>query len=453
MAQETASTGDRPATLRALLGGSAIVFTARVAGAVFTFGTQVLLARWLGAAELGVYVFAFSWCLLLGTLAQLGFGAAAVRFVASAQSHGDVATLKGFLCSATAAVAAGSVALGLLGVAAAVVLHAQLPGGEAAPFVIASLAVPALAYLHFFGGVANGFGWLGLAFVPANALRPALAAAVIVVVGYLVSPIDAVGVLLIQAAVAFACAAALGLAMLALMGPRRLATVRPHYQTNLWARTALPLLLVTLFVHYFPEFNVLVLGFYVPSHDIAVFSAAYRVAFMIAFGLSAVDALVMPAAAQLFTGGDKTALQAVTARASKLRFWGALSGVLLLTVFGEQLLGLFGEDFKAGYRALVLLSLAQLVHGAVGPVTALLSVTGHQQRCLAVFGCALLASFVLTALLVPAFGIDGAAAGVLLVTVGWSLWLYRTVRARLDIRASAIAALVPRWIWKRTGAL
>lgn len=444
--------GGRAGSVRALLGGSAIVFTARVVGAVVTFGTQVLLARWLGAAELGVYVFAFSWCLLLGTLGQLGFGAAAVRFVASAQSQGDVAGLKGFLYRGTTAVAAGSMALGLLGIAAALPLHGQLPGGEVAPFVAASLAAPLIAYLHFFGGVANGFGWLGLAFVPANAVRPALAAAVIVVVWYLVSEIDAVDVLLIQTAAMVACAAALGLTMLALIG-RQLAAVPPNYQTKLWVRTALPLLIITLFVHYFPEFNVLVLGFYVPSHEIAVFNASYRLAFLIAFGLSAVDALVMPAAARLFTRGDNTALQAVTARAAQLRFWGAFSGVLVLAVFGEQLLGIFGEEFKAGYRTLVLLALAQLVHGTVGPVTALLSVTGHQQRCLPVFGCALVASVLLTALLVPAFGIEGAAAGVLIVTLGWSLWLHGTVRARLDIRPSAFAALLPRRLWKGTGAL
>ena len=99
----------------------------------------------------------------------------------------------------------------------------------------------------------------------------------------------------------------------------------------------------------------------------------------------------------------------------------------------------FGEEFQSGYAALVLLALAQLAQAAVGPVTALLTVTGHQRRCLPAFASALAVVVFLIALLAPRFGIEGAAVSVLAVTVGWSAWLHKLARDHhLGIRPSPL---------------
>ncbi len=42
------------------------VFLIRVASAALAFGSQVLLARWMGSFEFGIYVYVWTWVLLLG---------------------------------------------------------------------------------------------------------------------------------------------------------------------------------------------------------------------------------------------------------------------------------------------------------------------------------------------------------------------------------------------------
>ena len=54
--------------LSGLVGGSAFFFISRVAGAVLAYVTQIVLARWMGATELGAYVFAFSLFFLVSKL-------------------------------------------------------------------------------------------------------------------------------------------------------------------------------------------------------------------------------------------------------------------------------------------------------------------------------------------------------------------------------------------------
>jgi O-antigen/teichoic acid export membrane protein len=419
-----------------VLGGSTLVFSSRVIGALATFGTQVLLARLLGADELGVYVIAFSWTLLLGAMGELGFGSAAIRFIPEAQATGDAALVRGFLRSSCATVAIGSTVICSLGIAGWLMLEAIEPTTRHTPFIVASLMVPLLAFMNLFGSIANGFGWMAAAFVPSNVLRPVLAVAAMAVAWWFGQTLDVTSALLIQTGALFLCL--IGLILLIRARTTTLKRTPPQYQTELWIRTSLPLLVIGMLVSYFPDATVLLLGAFLPSDQVGVFNAAYRIVLFIAFGLSSVDAWLMPAAARLHAERDRASLQRVVMKVAKLRLVGAGLAVIALIVFGRQALGVFGEEFQAGYAALVVLALAQLVQAAVGPVTALLTVTGHQRRCLPAFASALGVVVLLIALLAPRFGIEGAAASVLAVTVGWSTWLHQLARHHLGIQPSPL---------------
>ena len=44
----------------------------RVASAVLALGTQVLLARWMGSFEFGIYIYVWTWVLMIGALSDVG---------------------------------------------------------------------------------------------------------------------------------------------------------------------------------------------------------------------------------------------------------------------------------------------------------------------------------------------------------------------------------------------
>ena len=165
-----------------------------------------------------------------------------------------------------------------------------------------------------------------------------------------------------------------------------------------------------------------------------MFHVSFRLALLVAFALFAVDAVTGPEAARLHMSGDKSALQSVVNRATRLRFTVAVIAALVFVVAGKFLLGLFGTEFEQGYRLLIILAVAQLVQAAVGPVARLMSVSGHQDRCLVVFITALLILGALTAVLVPLFGASGAAIAALIDMTIWALWMRHLVVRHLDIR-------------------
>src|SRR4029079_19084089 len=56
-------------------------FLIRVASAALVYLTQVLLARWMGSFEFGVYVYVWTWVLLLGGMIDFGLASSAQRFI------------------------------------------------------------------------------------------------------------------------------------------------------------------------------------------------------------------------------------------------------------------------------------------------------------------------------------------------------------------------------------
>src|SRR6185437_2694855 len=46
------------------------VFLVRVASALLALGSQVLLARWMGSFEYGVYIYVWTWVLMIGALSD-----------------------------------------------------------------------------------------------------------------------------------------------------------------------------------------------------------------------------------------------------------------------------------------------------------------------------------------------------------------------------------------------
>src|SRR5664279_4343686 len=91
----TASTNDLAGRLRAmlgsLLGGSSeasvtkrlagTIFIIRVVSAALAYLSQILLARWMGGSDYGVYVYVWTWVLLLGSMMDFGISASAQKII------------------------------------------------------------------------------------------------------------------------------------------------------------------------------------------------------------------------------------------------------------------------------------------------------------------------------------------------------------------------------------
>ena len=90
-----------------MLGGSAdtsltkrlagTIFIIRVASAALAYLAQILLARWMGGSDYGIYVYVWTWVLLLGSMMDFGISASAQKIIPEYRAGGEHALLRGFL--------------------------------------------------------------------------------------------------------------------------------------------------------------------------------------------------------------------------------------------------------------------------------------------------------------------------------------------------------------------
>ena len=111
---------------------------------------------------------------------------------------------------------------------------------------------------------------------------------------------------------------------------------------------------------------------------------------------------------------------------------------LFIFVWGEWVLGWFGDAFVSGYGILAVLCLGQMVISLTGPVGFLMSMTGYQRQAAWVIGATALLNIVLNALLISLMGMIGAAVATAIVISLRSIVLSVLVKKKLRISATAL---------------
>lgn len=420
-----------------LIGGSAYVFLFRITGAVSVYLTQVVIARWLGAEQLGIYVYAFSWLIMLAVLTGVGLPAACYRFLGHAIAHQKSGLARGYVKRSTQILSAVSVVVCLL----VAVLIYQVPGIVDEHYrlavVIGVLTAPILALISLKNSIAQAFSWIDISVIPHDAARPVGFLLLLLLCWQFVPGADIYSVLWIQF-VAMVVTLVVVSSLLKRRINAKVAHETPEFQTRRWLRGASPLLIIMLVSGYFSEVNMIIAGSWLPPEDLAVFNAAFRTAFMVGFGITAVDAMSMPKAARMFASGEKDGLQRTLTHAAMLKSLGALVALVMFILWGKPVLGLFGAGFAVGHLPMIILGVAMMVIAGTGSVSELLSIGGHQDHPLYVFSAAFAVLLVLHAVLIPAYGLIGAASAVLITVLIYTSWLHWLVYSRMGVHPSLL---------------
>jgi O-antigen/teichoic acid export membrane protein len=396
------------------------------------------MARWMGADSLGIYVLAFSWSLLLSTATGLGFPAASLRFIGENVGSGNRGLIKGFIRHSRITVLLSSGITAVIGAGLIFLLDDVIPASYQQAMLITMACIPILTLFRLQDKIAHAYSWFGLAFAPSMAIRPLLFLILVAAVFYLQKQLSAGQAMGLQ----FIALALVTLIQYLLIRPRlarELGSADEQYVRRGWTTTAIPLLITTLFVQYFPELSVALIGTLLPSADVAIFYSCFRIALFIGFVLTAVNALLTPQISRLHSAGKLQELQARVTQTTRLKFASAILFLALLGLFGRTILSWFGQEFVSGYDTLIILAASQLILAATGPVDQLLNLTGHHNRSLIAFSSSIPFAIVLMLFFVPLMGINGAALVILLTALFWNLWLHYAVVKHLGIYPSVFA--------------
>jgi O-antigen/teichoic acid export membrane protein len=415
-----------------------LAFLIRVGSAGLAYLSQIILARWMGSYEYGIFAYVWVWLLLLGGLSTLGLNTAVIRFIPEYTEKADLSRLRGIIFQSRLVTLVTSTALMCVALLLLYLLKDHVESYVFLPGLIVLICLPAYALTDLHDSMARGYSWMNLALIPPFLLRPLLILATMACLWFAGMPLTAVTA--ISAAVLATWLTAL--IQLIFLEPRiRREVPKGTHQTDtrFWLITAFPILLMESFVLFLQNTDVLVLSIYHPPEDVAKYYAALKTINLITFVHFAVSNAVANRFSAYEARGDKALLASIIRQSVKWTFWPSLAAALALLLVGKPLLWLFGPEFTSAYHVMVILSVGLVIKAMFGPAEYVLNMLGEQKLCAAVLFFTAMLNLLLNFMLVPVWGLAGAAVATSTSLTTAALLFFLAIRLRLNINIFAFS--------------
>jgi O-antigen/teichoic acid export membrane protein len=421
--------------LTALWRGSAIALLISVTSVALRWAIQVLVARWIGVSAFGHYSYALAIAQIFAVVAGLGLGPSAVKLIPDYAARARWALLRGFVRRSRGLTALAGLGLGA---AASVLLLLVRPRQfDMTTLVLGLMLAPLIALSNLEQELSRARERILITYALPQILQPALEVATVCGIWVLAGQLSAglalgmrigtiAGVLLPQ------------MTSLRSALPREVLRVRPGYEDRRWLSIAAPMLAIGLGSILSSRGDLIVLGWLRPADEVGIYSAALSIAALVSLILTATVARAGPMFSTLFASDRRSELERCAQHASRLSLWPSLPLIVLLALCAKPLLALYGRDFDRGIVPLMVLLIGQLINATTGPVGYLLAMTGYERRMVMVVVGAAIVDFLISLVLVPWFGMTGAALSSMLALAFWNLWLVQIARGELGINPIAL---------------
>lgn len=414
-----------------------ISLSLRIASIVMALLTMLLLARLLGAAELGRYAFAQAVVEVLLIPATLGVPILLVREIPAALQQHQGAHVVKLVSHAALLVLGASLLISAFGLVLIGVFEDVVPVGMGTPVLIALSMLPALALCLVWEGALRGAGKLMPAQSLLYLLRPGALLAIVLVFFALSLPLDARATLVINV-IATVLAAAAGLLFWRRLrpaaGPGDAAQRRRHHSLP---KTAFSFAVIAAASALVAQTDILMLGWLDSAAATGTYRVAHRLAALASLPAIALSAAWTPMISALHARGAIATMRRKGLVVLGLSVASSAAIAIVLASLSGFLLGLFGAEFATATSVLLLLCLAQVFLSSSLPLQALLSMVGAERRLSVILALTLVGNIAANLMLIPTLGDIGAAlASVLSLLAGTALLLIAAFRTQNNLSAT-----------------
>ena len=435
-------TSIRDSSFRDLLAGSSAALVFKVGGSISTFIFTMLMARSFQASDAGIFFLVIAVSEILTMVARLGLPQSIIVFIGRNTALKNYVAVKGSLQTSMKYIIFSSILVGVA-LTIATLTISKLSKGDAnlTPyFLIVPLAILPFALLHLLGNALRGLGHIRYSqfiifFCPQIIQllglvtilnRQSIAAVVWVYVG------------------AGWATAALSYGLWQRQ-TKSMKAIKGDFSSRLIFATAIPMFITNLLMLVNARTGTFALGILANPADVLVYNVALRISLLSTFALMAVNAYSAPKFAALHAAGEFNKLGRVARQATMLAMVTTFPLVLVIIIFPEIVLSIFGPSLEGSQTVLIILVLGQCINVASGPVGMLLAMTGNEKKLRNIYLYSTLLNITLQIVLIPAFKANGAAVATTTSILSVNLLALCLVHHELGI------SLFPKFITKMFG--
>jgi O-antigen/teichoic acid export membrane protein len=414
----------------------------KVATAGLTYLTYVVLSRTMSPDEYGHFAFGLALATVLAIAAGLGQPLAILRLWPQETGAGHRREAQEAVAAGAALTIAGSVVIAAVLCLATLVVALTIPVEDTVNhFYGAAFLILPMALAEYNSSALRAQNSLWTALVPRDILwRVALPAAVIALfsLGIVLSGPDA----LVLSAALLAGMLVLQIGSALRSGYRLMPTfaAAPRFWSK-WGGISRWLLLGALVETAALNADVILVGLMLNLESSGLYFNAFRTAGLMTLFTFAIELVIAPMVAQHYHAGDLRKAQAITALCAWAGFAFSLVIFAAFAFWGEPILSLFGPQYAQAELVLLLLALGLLFDAATGPSKIVMMMTGHERAYVAIFGTIMALGFAVQVIVIPLYGVVGAAAANMGARIVAQLAIALWCRTRIGLDTSLLGAL------------
>jgi len=414
------------------------VFAIQAFALLASLTISLIITNLLGAAAYGTFSYGFSWVNLLATFSCMGFEQLALKEIPAYRVQERKDLIRGYFIYSMKMVLTISILVSVVLFLGSWLLHQ--PKDEMLQkglwLAIPVLPITALINLRFAWLRSDHFN--SLSQLPDKVFRPAIFLLGILIVYLVIGKEMNVWMMIVMSAASIVIALLIGNYFVVKKVTGTVTGIHPRYEKLDWMKTAFSLLLVNGIYYYLSQLQIIALGSLRGAKDTGVFAIASRLSDLEGYMLFAMNVVLAPIISKLYAEKKMDELQKIISNSLRIGFLFSLPVIVGFLFFPSFFLHFFGDEFGAGKFALILLTLSQVINFSTGSVGYMLTMTGNQNTAIRLlFLCALLTTL-LSVLLIPDFGVNGAAIAAAVNNVALNVLMAIAVFRKTGINSTLL---------------
>jgi O-antigen/teichoic acid export membrane protein len=168
-------------------------------------------------------------------------------------------------------------------------------------------------------------------------------------------------------------------------------------------------------------FDIMFLKKYRNDETVAYYSVGVKIMTIISVVILTINTTVSAQISEYFASQNKAELTKIVQNCARLIFGITLPVVVAISIFSEYILSFFGHQYVIAKEPFLILIIGQGVCSAFGAAPVYLNMTGRQHTFQIILIAAVALNFVLNRILIPQYGMTGAAIAFVSASFFWNL--------------------------------
>ena len=183
---------------------------------------------------------------------------------------------------------------------------------------------------------------------------------------------------------------------------------------------SIPIAISTVSIYLLSSIDIFVIKYYEGSTNVAFYSVAVKVITVIAVAINAISLSVATDIAYNFTNKNFDELRKILKKSGQIIFYFSLISSLFLFLFCKPILCVFGNQYLASSTAFIILLAGNLIMSISGNTYIYLLMTNKGMIMVKLLLLSVLINLSLNLILIPRFGIEGAAIASITAIIFWN---------------------------------